>query len=352
MKITLQELAEMLASPVPAEGAATIITGFASLLEARPGDLSFFSDKRYLQRLAETHASVVLIPPDWTRLPAGVLGLAVANPSDSFEKIVDRYGFHPTPMVRGVHPTAVVAEGVLADATKVAIGAHAVIESGAQIGEDVEIGAGSYVGHGVIVGPGTKLHANVTVQEGCTLGKNVTLHSGCVIGADGFGYQFVRGRHRKIRQAGIVQIDDDVEIGAGSTIDRARFGRTWIGEGTKIDNLVQIGHNVVLGKHCIVVAGTGIAGSAHLGDYVVIAAQSGVAGHVVIGAQCTIAARGGVTKDLPPGPAQYMGFPAAPAAEEKRRLAATRRLPDLLARVKRLEALHGVKEEPEPATGE
>ena len=162
------------------------------------------------------------------------------------------------------------------------------------------------------------------------------LHSGVVVGADGFGYEFENGRHRKVRQAGIVQIDNDVEIGAGTMVDRARFGRTWIGEGTKIDNLVQIGHNVVIGKHCILVAFVAIAGSAQIGDYVVIAAQAGIAGHVKVGSGSTLGGRCGVTKDVPAGQ-HVLGFPAVPAMEERKRVASIRRLPQLSARVKKLE---------------
>jgi UDP-3-O-[3-hydroxymyristoyl] glucosamine N-acyltransferase len=189
----------------------------------------------------------------------------------------------------------------------------------------------------VRIGRDSKLFANSTVHLGCILGERVILHSGVVVGADGFGYEFEKGRHRKVRQAGIVQIDNDVEIGAGSMVDRARFGRTWIGEGTKIDNLVQIGHNVVIGRHCIVVACVAIAGSAVIGDYVVIAAQAGIAGHVAVGSQSTLGARAGVTKDLPGGQT-YMGFPAVPANEERRRIASMNRLPQLLARLKEVEA--------------
>jgi UDP-3-O-[3-hydroxymyristoyl] glucosamine N-acyltransferase len=231
----------------------------------------------------------------------------------------------------------VIEDGVEADLARISVGAHAVVETGACLGDSVEIGSGCHVGQGVRIGPGSRLFPNVTVLERCVIGANVILHSGTVIGADGFGYEFVQGRHRKIPQTGIVQIDDEVEIGANTTVDRARFGRTWIGQGTKIDNQVQIAHNVIIGKHCIVVAGVGIAGSAQIGDYVVIAAQAGVAGHIEVGTGCTIGARAGVTKNLPPGRASYLGFPAGPAAEERRRQAASRLVPDLLRRVKKLE---------------
>ncbi|MDB6074124.1 MAG: UDP-3-O-acylglucosamine N-acyltransferase [Verrucomicrobiaceae bacterium] len=336
MNISLMELAKLLAVALPAGTIDAMITGFASLREARRGDLSFFSGDRHRQSLADTQATAVLVP-EGTPMPGNVTAIVVADPSAMFDTVVDKYGFHATPEHTGIHPSAVVAEGVFADPSRVAVGANAVVEEGALIGPDVEIGAGCYVGRSVHIGAGSKLFANVSVHEGCILGERVILHSGCVIGADGFGYEFVDGQHRKVRQSGIVQIDNDVEIGANSAVDRARFGRTWIGEGTKIDNLVQVGHNVVIGKHCILVSGTAIAGSAQIGDYVVLAAQVGVAGHVTIGSQCTVAARGGVTKDLPAGSGIYMGFPAVPVAEERRRLAGSRRLPELLNRVKKLE---------------
>lgn len=345
MDITLTELAELLKARLPEVGAGARITGFASLQEAGPGDLSFYSDPRYRERLESTKAGVILVPEGCTHCPPTAVALEVPVPSQAFQQVVEKFGFQATPAPGGIHPSAVVAAGTVVDASRISIGANAVVEPGAQLAEDVEIGAGCYVGRGVKIGRGSKLFANVTVHEGCTLGSGVILHSSCVIGADGFGYEFVQGRHKKVRQAGTVQIDNDVEIGACTTVDRARFGRTWIGEGTKIDNQVQIGHNAVLGKHCIVVAGTGIAGSAHIGDYVVIAAQSGVAGHVTIGSQCTIAARGGVTQDLPPGPVTYMGFPAVPAPEERRRIAVSRKLPELLARVRALETKDGTAEQ-------
>jgi UDP-3-O-[3-hydroxymyristoyl] glucosamine N-acyltransferase len=337
MKIALSNLATLVGGTILCGDPAGQITGFASLKEAIAGDLSFFHDPRYNERLVNTHASAVLVPLGWTEFPAHASCIAVADPSRSFEQIVETYGFQPAPFVPGVHASAVVASDVKYDPAGVSIGPNAVIESGAELADEVEIGPGAFVGRNAVIGKGSRLHANSTVHAECILGERVFLHSGAVIGADGFGYEFGGGRHRKVRQAGIVQIDNDVEIGAGSTVDRARFGRTWIGEGTKIDNLVQIGHNVVIGKHCIIVACTAIAGSVVIEDYVVIAAQVGIAGHVHIGSQATLAARCGVTRDIPGGQT-YLGFPAIPAGEEKRRLASINRLPQLLARVKDLEA--------------
>ncbi|WP_395737831.1 UDP-3-O-(3-hydroxymyristoyl)glucosamine N-acyltransferase [Prosthecobacter sp.] len=337
MKISLSDLALLVGGTVLCGDPLAQITGFASLKEALPGDLSFFHDSRYGERLARTRASAVLVPLGWTDLPPNASCISVSDPSRSFEQIVETYGFQPAPFTPGVHPSAVIADGVSYDPQRVSIGPNAVIEAGVELAPEVEIGPGCFVGRNAVIGAGSSLRANATVHAECILGERVTLHSSVVIGADGFGYEFSQGRHRKVRQAGIVQIDNDVEIGAGSTIDRARFGRTWIGEGTKIDNLVQIGHNVVVGRHCIIVACAAIAGSVVIGDYVVIAAQVGIAGHVHVGSQSTLAARCGVTRDLPAG-GKYLGFPAIPAGEEKRRLASINRLPQLLARIKELES--------------
>ncbi len=337
MKIALNELATFVGGTLKNGDPTLEITGFASLNEAVPGDLSFFYDTRYNDRLLKTKASAVLVPADHAEPSPQAAYIVVAYPSKSFELIVETYGFQPAPFEAGVHPSAVIAESVKFDAAKVSVGPNAVIEAGVELADGAEIGAGCFVGRNARIGSGSKLFANSTVHAECILGSGVILHSSVVIGGDGFGYEFSQGRHRKVRQAGIVQIDNEVEIGAGTTVDRARFGRTWIGEGTKIDNLVQIGHNVVIGKHCIIVAGTAIAGSAIVGDYVVIAAQVGIAGHVTVGAQATLAARCGVTRDLPGGQT-YLGFPAIPASDEKRRLASINRLPQLQARVKELEA--------------
>ncbi|MEZ0276262.1 MAG: UDP-3-O-(3-hydroxymyristoyl)glucosamine N-acyltransferase, partial [Roseimicrobium sp.] len=190
------------------------------------------------------------------------------------------------------------------------------------------------------------IHTNAVIKERCKLGNRVVIHSGAIIGTDGFGYELSDGKHVKIDQVGIVQLDDDVEVGSCTTIDRARFGRTWIGEGTKIDNLVQIAHNCVIGKHCIIVAQVGISGSTRLGNFVTMAGQVGVAGHLHIGDQVTFLAKSGVTKDhLEPG--AYTGFPARPLLEGRRMLAYPARVPELLDRMReledRLEALDGKK---------
>lgn len=313
------------------------IRGFASLLEAEAGDLSLFSNHRYRDQLRDTRASAVLVPISWTEFPPKVACIGVSEPSRAFDLLVDALGLQPDVFQPGIHPSAAVADSAKLDRATVAIGANAVVDDDAEIADGVEIGAGCYVGKGVRIGADSRLFANATVHDRCVLGQRVILHSGVVVGADGFGYEFEKGRHRKVRQLGSVQIDDDVEIGAGSMVDRGRIGRTRIGAGTKIDNLVQIGHNVVIGKHCILVSGVAIAGSAVVGDYVVMAAGVGIAGHVNIGSQSTLGGRAGVTKDVPAG-SSVLGFPAVPAREERRRIGSVARLPQLLARVRELEA--------------
>jgi len=217
--------------------------------------------------------------------------------------------------------------------------------AGASVGDGSEIGPNSVIGADVVIGRDCHIMSNVAVRERCVLGDRVVLQPGAVIGSDGYGYEFSGGRHVKIDQVGIVEIGDDVEIGANTTVDRARFGKTVIGEGTKIDNLVQIGHNVVIGKHCLIIAQTGIAGSARLEDYVTVAAQAGVAGHVTIGSKAILAGRTGATTSLEGG-ITYAGMPALPMTEDNKLKAHVRRLPKLLARLKALEALSNKTTDP------
>ncbi|RBP44452.1 UDP-3-O-[3-hydroxymyristoyl] glucosamine N-acyltransferase [Roseimicrobium gellanilyticum] len=337
-RLSVGDLTQLVHGTSRSEDAKMMVEGFASLGEAQKGDVTFYTDVKHAAALRQTKATVILVPEDWESEQLGVAFIRVVSPTAAFDLVVDRYGRQAPAFKAGIHPTAVISDSVTFNAAKVCIGAHAVIEQGAIIGDGATIGASSYVGHDVTIGKDTKLHAQVTIQDGCVIGDRVILHSGVVIGADGFGYEFEAGRHRKVKQRGIVQVDADVEIGANSTVDRARYGRTWIGAGTKIDNLVQIGHNVVIGRHCILVACVAIAGSVVIADYVVIGAQAGIAGHVTIGPQARLGARCGVTKDLPGGQS-YLGFPAVPAEKEKRKLAGVSRLEKLNARVRALEKM-------------
>lgn len=336
MDISVSELLQLVEGDLLAGDPKSRIRGFASLKEAGAGDLTFFYDSRYHSQLRKTAASVVLVPKDSENLPDHVACIGVGNPSRAFEAVVEAYGLQPIPFSPGIHPTAVIGSDVVIHPDKVSIAAHAVIGDRTVIGEGVTIGANTTVAPDVRIGADSVLHANVSVYPGSLIGERVILHSGVVIGADGFGYAFEEGRQRKIRQAGIVQIDDDVEVGAGTSIDRARFGRTWIGEGAKIDNQVQIGHNVTIGKHCIVVAQTGVAGSSTLEDYVICAAQTGVAGHVTVGKGATLGGRTGVTSNLAPGNF-YMGYPAIPIKDYQKSQVYVRRLPKIVARIQELE---------------
>jgi UDP-3-O-[3-hydroxymyristoyl] glucosamine N-acyltransferase len=222
----------------------------------------------------------------------------------------------------------------------VSIQPYAVIEGGARIGDDTAIGAGTYIGHEVGIGAGCLIYPRVTIRERTCIGSRVIIHSGAVVGADGFGFEVIDGRQEKIRQLGIVQIDDDVEIGANTTVDRARFGRTWIQQGVKIDNLVQIAHNVVIGKNSIIVAQTGISGSTRVGERVMMGGQVGIVGHIEIADGSMIAAQSGVSKSIQGG--VWFGYPAVPLREAKQQIAWIHRLGKLFARVKEIEKKLGL----------
>jgi UDP-3-O-[3-hydroxymyristoyl] glucosamine N-acyltransferase len=317
------------------------IKGAASLAEATPGDLAFYSDGRYAGQLRKTQASAILVPLDFAEnIPSAAAQIRVSNPSKAFERIVLKFAPEPVEFVPGVHPTAFVDPSAKLG-EKVSIGPQAVIESGVTIGDATVIGALTYVGHGTVIGPRSLIYPRVTLRERALIGARVIIHSGAVIGADGFGFEVIDGRQQKIQQLGIVQIDDDVEIGANTTIDRARFGRTWIQEGVKIDNLVQVAHNVVIGKHTIIAAQTGISGSTRVGQGVQMAGQVGIVGHVTIADRSVIAAQSGVSKDVPGG--VWFGYPAKPLAEAKRQVAWIHRLGKLFARVKTLEEKMGLQ---------
>jgi UDP-3-O-[3-hydroxymyristoyl] glucosamine N-acyltransferase len=336
VEITLDQLAALTQGVILNGDPQLRLTGFGGLRESGAGDLSFFANERYLNDLRRTTASAVLVPEGFAEAVSGVALVACANPSAAFGEVVRRFMPRPREFRPGIHPSAALDASAKMDRSKVSIGPCAVVEAGVEIGDGTEIGAGCVIAENVRIGRDCVLHPRVTVYRHCLIGDRVRLHSGVVIGADGFGFEFIDGRHRKIDQVGIVQIDSDVEIGANSTVDRARFGRTWIGEGAKIDNLVQIAHNCVIGKHVIVVAQSGIAGSTRVGDYTVVAAQAGIAGHLDIAAGVTITGRCGVTTDIR-AKGLYAGMPAQPLADYQRQQVLVRKLPGLYERVKRLE---------------
>jgi UDP-3-O-[3-hydroxymyristoyl] glucosamine N-acyltransferase len=339
VETTVAQIVELVGGELIAGAEDRVLSGFEALDKSSESDLSFFGNPKYGEQFGKTTAGAVLVPqqlPESPR-PVGPALIEVENPVLAFDIVVRRFGAPEIPFQTGVHPTAVIAADVQFDPAKVCIEPYAVISSGVQIGDGSWIGSHSKVAQGVKLGESTRLYSHVSIREGSVLGDRVILHSSCVIGSDGFGYEFAEGRHQKIQQAGIVEIGNDVEIGAGTTIDRARFGSTAIGEGTKIDNLVQIGHNVRIGRHCVIVALTGIAGSTTIGDYVVFGAQSGVAGHLTIASQNQFAGRVGVIKDVETTGGTYFGYPAKPIKEWSRGQMLQKKIPTLLKKIADLE---------------
>src|SRR6266487_3722041 len=256
MTFTLQELAAMSGGELVGDPALKI-TSAASLVEATTGEISFFANRKYVGLLRKTRASAVFVPPDFAE-PISAAQIRVANPTKAFEQVVLKLAPKPITFAPGVHPSAIV-DSAAQLGERVSIQPHAVIEAGAKIGDDTIIGAGSYIGHEAVIGSACLIYPRVTIRERTRVGLRVIIHSRAAIGADGFGFEVVDGLQEKLQQLGFVQIDGDVEIGANTTIDRARFGRTWVQEGVKLDNLVPLAHNVVVGKNSIIVAQTGIA---------------------------------------------------------------------------------------------
>jgi UDP-3-O-[3-hydroxymyristoyl] glucosamine N-acyltransferase len=314
------------------------ITGAASLAEATPGEVSFFANPKYVALLRKTRASAVFVPADFTE-PIPAAQIRVSNPTKAFEQVVLKFAPKPIAFAPGIHPTAVIDPSAQLG-QRVSIQPHAVIEAGTRIGDDTIIGAGSYIGHETTIGSSCLIYPSVTIRERSRIGSRVIIHSGAVVGADGFGFEMVDGRQQKIQQLGNVQIDDDVEIGANTTIDRARFGRTWIQEGAKIDNLVQVAHNVVIGKNTVIAAQTGIAGSVQIGQRVLVGGQVGIIGHIEIGDNTAIGAQSGISKNISGG--AWWASPAVPLAEAKQQIAWVRRLGKLFARVKEIEKKLGL----------
>ncbi|PYJ48861.1 MAG: UDP-3-O-(3-hydroxymyristoyl)glucosamine N-acyltransferase [Verrucomicrobia bacterium] len=337
MTFTLQELATMSGGELIGDPAFEI-TGAASLAEATSGEISFFVNRKYVGLLRKTRASAVFVPLDFGEQITAA-EIRVSNPAKTFEQVVLKLAPKPITLAPGIHPSAIVDPGAQLG-ERVSIQPHAVIEAGAKIGYDTIIGAGTYIGHETVIGPACLIYPRVTIRERTRIGSRVIIHSGAVIGADGFGFEMVDERHEKIQQLGIVQIDDDVEIGANTTVDRARFGRTWIQEGAKIDNLVQVAHNVVIGKNTVIAAQTGIAGSVQIGQRVLIGGQAGIIGHIEIGDNTAIGAQSGISKNISGG--AWWASPAVPLAEAKQQIAWVRRLGKLFERVKQIEKKLGL----------
>ncbi len=330
-EVTIGEIVELVGGDY--RGARdTRISGVAPIADAAEHHVTFLSNPRYAPLLQSTRAAAILVASDlaghsdrWIR---------VKNPYYAMAQVVSRW-FDDRPMPRGISPLASIDPSArlgsdVAVGPFTTIAANVVIENDVMVFQNVSIEAGSTIGAGSIVYP------LVSIYERTRIGRRCIIHSGAVIGSDGYGFATEGGRHHKIAQIGIVRIEDDVEIGAGTTIDRAALGETVIGEGTKIDNLVQIGHNVRVGKHCLLISQAGIAGSTELGDHVVMAGQAGAAGHVRIGAGAQISAKSAVFSDVPEK-ARVQGIPAVPWRDFSRREIWSRRIPELAKRIEDLE---------------
>lgn len=331
---TLSELARLVDGEVQGDP-GTVIRGVADIRSARPGEITFAASRKYEAMIEMSCASAVIVRRAYEDAGDSRAYVRVENPDVAFAEIVNAFAPEPVRLAPGVHPAAVVGPDVRLG-RDVRVGACAVIEQGASIGDRTVIYPHAYVGHFTIIGSDCLIYPNAAVRERCVIGNRVILHSGAVIGCDGFGYATVDGVRRKIPQIGCVELEDDVEIGANTTIDRARFDKTIIRKGTKIDNLVQIAHNVSIGENGLISALTGISGSCEIGRNVIIAGEVGTQGHIRIGDNVMIAGRAGVTKDVPSNVA-ISGYPHMLHEKYRRIQILQKRLPELFERVKVLE---------------
>jgi UDP-3-O-[3-hydroxymyristoyl] glucosamine N-acyltransferase len=331
MPFTIAEIAKLVGGEVVGNGNITL-KNFAPAENAQSGDLTFAENENYFARAEQSAATAIIADKRFSS--SKKILIRVSNARIAFAKALTLF-FPEQKFPAGIHPTAVVAPSAEVDPSA-HIGPHCVIGERVKIGARSVLQAGNFVGDDSKLGDDVNLFPNVTIYPRAQIENRVRIHANSVIGSDGFGYVQDGGIHRKVPQIGNVIIGDDVEIGAGVTIDRGALGSTIIGKGAKIDNLVQIAHNVQIGEHCLVVAQVGISGSTKLGNYVILAGQVGIAGHLKIGNQVTIAAQSGVMNDIPAGE-KWFGSPAQPDREMKRQWIALRQLPELLKRVAALE---------------
>lgn len=342
MTLTVATLAERLGGAVLGDG-QVVVRGLAGLADAGPEDLTFLANPRYRKLLGETRAAAVLVPADWQgACPAACI--RVDHPDRAFARAAGWLAPAPYQPAPGIHPSAVIAPDVVLG-TDVHVGACAVIAEGSRIGDRTIIEAQASIGPGVTIGADARIFSLVSIRENCRIGNRVRIHNGAVIGSDGYGYTVETDpdgsvRVEKVPQLGIVEIEDEVEIGANTTIDRARFGATRIGRGVKIDNLVQIAHNVQIGEHSGIVAQVGISGSSRIGRHVMLWGQVGVAGHLTVGDGAQVGAQSGLSKDVPPG-VFVLGSPAVPRKAFARNLLLVREVDRLKQRLAELEARLG-----------
>lgn len=330
--LSLKKIAEYVAGEIIGDP-DTPIAGVSGIKEAQAGEITFLSNSKYIQYLEKTKATAVIFSKDIS-CPVHT-GIRVPNPSLAFSKVIQLFfeseGRAP---VQGIHSRAVIdPDAVIGNG--VSIGPNVVIEAGVTIGDGTIIESNSFVGSDSIIGSQTRIYPNVTVREKSIIGHRCIIHSGSVIGSDGFGYETIDGAHLKIPQLGYVHIEDEVEIGANVCVDRARFDKTWIKRGTKIDNLVQVAHNVVIGENCLIVSQAGVSGSTEIGNNVILAGQSGIVGHVKIGDRVIIGAQSGVTNHVS-ADTVVLGSPAKPIQEQKKLFVLTAKLPQLFKELSEL----------------
>jgi len=331
MQKTLKEIAKFVGGKVVGNG-DTLITGASGIREACEGDITFLSNPKYSSLMDKTRASSIVTSNDAQKTNKPII--LTDNPSLAFVKIISLFTPEEAGHPKNIDFTAVIGKNVVLG-KNVAIGAYTVISDNVEIGDNSIIYAGCYIGHHTRIGSNTLIYPHVSIRERINIGSRVIIHSGTVIGSDGFGFATIKGAHHKIPQVGIVEIGDDVEIGANVTIDRARFDKTIIGKGTKIDNLVQIAHNVVIGENSLIVAQVGISGSTIIGNNVTLGGQAGLVGHINIGDNAIVTAQSGVAKSVPPD-TMVSGYPARPYMTTQRVNASLQNLPKLFDLVKEL----------------
>ena len=312
------------------------ISGVAEIANATANDITYAVNKKYVEKLVGNEAGAAIVPRGTAKEVDLKMPLIEAdNPYFSFAQLLKTFAPYVPKPAEAIHPTAIIDESAKIG-ENVIIGPYAVIAGNTTIGDNSHIGPGVYVGYSCVVGENCHLHHNVSIREFCTIGNRVIIHGGTIIGTDGYGFAHFQGQYHKIPQIGIVEVQDDVEIGSLVCIDRATIGKTIIGKGTKMDNLIQIGHNVELGENCALVSQVGISGSTKVGANCRFAGQAATSGHLSIGAGTTVAARGVAVKDIPAG-SFVSGFPARPHKEERKIMASLPKLPTLLRRMAKLE---------------